>query len=263
MKDQMKIHFFYIVAILLAIIIILVTVRWYEIPNLIDYFNFALTLTSISLALLAIIYAFISNSTFAKNIFSLNEISIIIKKNAEELNLSTELLKSELVKIPKSLDSLEQKADSTLTHLNEIRNKALLQPDANEKITEGLSIDNIKKLLRHTSINGMKLLFILKYSYKYQKSFLLSKVLEDLKFSSWDYAYGFYIPLNGLGVFSYKEIREDNYFKWLINEVDKYLYENIEYELKELIAEVEYKSAFENFWKEIKEVEEYFINIPV
>ena len=59
-----KIHFGYIFSILIAIIVCLVTVKWSDIPSLASYFNFALGVASLVLAVLAIVYAFLANNSF-------------------------------------------------------------------------------------------------------------------------------------------------------------------------------------------------------
>ena len=67
-----KAHFLYIVGILLAIIIILVTYKFGDNDKLIDYLKFGLTITSLFLALIAIIYSFISNSTISNNLSTID-----------------------------------------------------------------------------------------------------------------------------------------------------------------------------------------------
>ena len=71
METKYKIHVFYILSILIAIIIILITVRWSEVPKLVDYITFALTVTSLALALLAIIYSMYSNTTLSETVSSI------------------------------------------------------------------------------------------------------------------------------------------------------------------------------------------------
>jgi hypothetical protein len=66
MEEKYKIHIGYIFSILLAAIIILVTVKWGEIPRLVELIAFALTLTSLVLALIAIAYAVYSNTLSLK-----------------------------------------------------------------------------------------------------------------------------------------------------------------------------------------------------
>ena len=72
METEYKIHTGYVFFILIAIIIGLVTVKWSEIPKLVDYLTFALTATSLALAVLAIVYAMYSNTSFSQTISTLD-----------------------------------------------------------------------------------------------------------------------------------------------------------------------------------------------
>ena len=48
MEQKYKIHFSYLFAILITIIILLVTVKWSQVPNLAQLISFALTLSSLN-----------------------------------------------------------------------------------------------------------------------------------------------------------------------------------------------------------------------
>src|SRR5256885_13949970 len=104
MEEKYKIHAFYILTILIAVIIILLTIRWTGIPNLVEYITFALTLTSLVLAALAIIYAFYSNSSFSQNISTLNNVSRDVSDTAKELSKATNNLSLQIESIPSQLE---------------------------------------------------------------------------------------------------------------------------------------------------------------
>jgi len=60
MIPNKELHYRYIVSYLLAAIILLVALAYYNVPDLVDKFSFALTLSSLLLAILAIFYTIIS-----------------------------------------------------------------------------------------------------------------------------------------------------------------------------------------------------------
>ena len=60
MNSNREFHYRYIVSYLLVAIILLVALAYYDVPNLVDKFSFALTLSSLLLAVLAIFYTIIS-----------------------------------------------------------------------------------------------------------------------------------------------------------------------------------------------------------
>lgn len=60
-------YIFYITVILVVTIIILLTARWEEISELVKLITFGLTLTSLFLSLVAIIFSIFSNFSFTKS----------------------------------------------------------------------------------------------------------------------------------------------------------------------------------------------------
>ena len=58
MTDKAKIHVTYIISILIIVIILLLTIRWGHISELVQLIGFAVTLTSLVAGLIAIIYSF-------------------------------------------------------------------------------------------------------------------------------------------------------------------------------------------------------------
>ena len=80
-----KIHFGYVVSILVAIIIVLLTKKWAEIPNLANYLNFALGVASLVLAVVAIVYAFFANNSFNVTVSKLESAATTIKDETGDL----------------------------------------------------------------------------------------------------------------------------------------------------------------------------------
>jgi Na+/H+-translocating membrane pyrophosphatase len=65
MDSKLKIHLCWIIAVLTIIIIILISVDWNGVKDLAGILNFALGLTSLVLAVVAIVYGFVANNAFA------------------------------------------------------------------------------------------------------------------------------------------------------------------------------------------------------
>ena len=72
-----------------------------------------MTLTSLVLALLAIIYAVFSNSKSIQHITTLTNISNDVKKTTSELNSISEKLETKIELIPTILKKVETKTDET------------------------------------------------------------------------------------------------------------------------------------------------------
>src|SRR6056297_409566 len=62
-QPRTALHFAYVVGILLALIIALITIEWSEVEGLLSYLNFASTVSSLLLALVAVGYAVFTQSS--------------------------------------------------------------------------------------------------------------------------------------------------------------------------------------------------------
>jgi len=113
MEEKYKIHSFYILLILSAIIIVLITIKWAEIPKFADYVTFALSVTSLSLAFLAIIYSIYSNTSFTQNLSTLERSTTLLTSTSTDLSIATADLKSKVEDIPGIIKTVSEKVDQT------------------------------------------------------------------------------------------------------------------------------------------------------
>ncbi len=60
-----RIHFFYVTLLLAGLLILVVTYQWTKLPGFTDYLGAAATITSLVLAVLAIIFSFVSNDSLS------------------------------------------------------------------------------------------------------------------------------------------------------------------------------------------------------
>src|SRR5690606_8952706 len=123
MKDTYKIHTSYIIVILVAIIILLITVKWAAVPELVGYINFAATLASLLLAVVAILYAMYSNSSIAQNIGELDRAATDIRTAAigiestnAELHRRVNEIPPQIEHVNKSMDAIRAQLLDTTTH---------------------------------------------------------------------------------------------------------------------------------------------------
>jgi len=65
---RLKIHFFYVVVILIALVILFATYNWTALPKFTDYLTAAGTMVSIVLGVLAIIYSFVSGDSISRSL---------------------------------------------------------------------------------------------------------------------------------------------------------------------------------------------------
>src|SRR5437773_2456443 len=96
MDEKHKIHAFYILLILGSVIVGLVAVKWSTIPSLPELITFALTITSLVLAVLAIVYAYVSNSSSAQTTARLTDAAEDIVDSGDVVRRATEQLRVEV-----------------------------------------------------------------------------------------------------------------------------------------------------------------------
>jgi hypothetical protein len=202
-----KVHIMYVIGILIAIIIELVAIKWESIPNLVNYITFALTISSLVLALLAIIYAVYSNSSFSQNIGLLNAVSDKILKTSEDLSRNTNELKKDLEQIPISLKNVETKTDKANEMLFELKTSEpkMMEPKK-EELKSPDSLDevwnnevNVKTYLSTMSFNGKRLLYACSKSISEHKMFNLKEIFDDNE----KYVYGILIASSSAKILSY------------------------------------------------------------
>ncbi|MDE2294410.1 MAG: hypothetical protein KGL36_03015 [Gammaproteobacteria bacterium] len=92
--EKLRIHFIYSVAILLSLLILVATDRWTNEPNFTAYLTNAATMTSLVLALVAIIYSFIANDGLSKSLGNISIVSEDVKQSKEQISKYLDLTTS-------------------------------------------------------------------------------------------------------------------------------------------------------------------------
>ena len=173
--EKAKIHFWYIIAILVAIIIFLIVNNFGNNIELVGYVSFAATIASIFLAVISIIYAFYSNSQLSQTLGKLDNSSQSLEKTSLSLDSSSqkvsnisEQLSSEIQKltetinsIPKSIESMGEKVDKMSLFFQKTPNptKNYGKENVSEKI----------KLMNNLVYGGLLALYIAFLSQKQKK----------------------------------------------------------------------------------------------
>lgn len=185
MTSNSKIHFCWTIAVLTAIIIILLAVKWSGIENLANTLNFALTLTSLVLAVIAIIYAIVANSAFAGTISHLDAAASNIRDMVKE--------------IPEQLNVIAQKTSDVhqlVANAASPQAKPAAQPPhpAEESVAiQKFAIAITEEFLRASSWNGLKLLYVCRSCCEKKIAFDLKQLCSLDGAMSYDYAMGYFV----------------------------------------------------------------------
>lgn len=246
MEEKYKIHSFYILTILLTTIVLLVTIEWSTIEGLKDYISFALTVFSLGLAIIAIIYSMYSNSSLTSSLTLLETSSNKLSLTSESLSSSTNQLSETVRSIPTAIEKVETRVSET--H-DLVKNLELSASPSNVvgNVSEELSEEFINDFIDKLSYNGLLVLFAINFFYRHKKIFEFDAELAEAMDVDIDYAQGSFVAMYAMGLFEMK----DEGSAYLIVDFHPYTDSVI---LKGLITKrTELFSAEEAFLKEVKQ----------
>jgi len=209
METKYKIHVGYILAILITIIVVLVSVEWSQVPDLVDYITFALTLSSLLLALLAIVYSIYSNTSISGSLDKISTAAMDVTRASSEISASNKELKSEIGQLPSRLDTL----DEGLTHT---RNAIQVMSDYQEAVvnaspvvsalTQAPSPDNqfIINYMQLSSLRGLQLLLMATFSARKNEIFDIQNFLDENESyrGTYDYLLAYWVASASAGIIS-------------------------------------------------------------
>lgn len=226
MNKISRIHSIYILFILISIIILLISVNWVRIPKLVELVSFALTISSLVLAILAIGYAVYSNSSFAKFISKLENSSEKINDSSKDLASTSQLLLEKIDKIPTILNTIQKKTDDThilVSNLNTI--------PIESNVYKGNEID-LENFVYKNSTYGQFCLYLIYLSYINKKQFNLKLICEEADLAH-DFMDGFLSCcstikiINAKSNISRKDDSKEFIFNYQILDIHKFLEINI------------------------------------
>jgi hypothetical protein len=226
-----KIHGIYIIVILVIINIGIGTFKWGDNELLVGYFSFAGTISSILLAVIAIIYSFISNNSLSSSLSSFNSTSKEFSETSKKITEATEALKNKLDEIPLLLKPIEEKADITNAKIEQLSNIAQTEKSPNtlsEKpvtsITQKqIDPDIIIQYVQQSSFLGKLALYACKLSLEKSKPFKFEDINSLITYPSKDYMTAYYVSASSLGLILTKNTQE----LITIVEIHKTIKENI------------------------------------
>ncbi|WP_319238025.1 hypothetical protein [uncultured Propionivibrio sp.] len=244
-NSTLGIHFFYVTTILVAVIILVATTKWTELPKFTDYLSTAATITSLMLGLLAIIYAYISNDSLSKSTGVVSEaaadahdattkISALLQSVGSLTNESNESnsklekiiddLRFQLAALGSTAKTLDGQANAIASVLPEIpKGLDLLgrkfdefmqtepQIEINGKTTEKSTIqsnDSSDEIIVRSSKLGLLLIYGCYLSHSNGKPFNVKTFSGEP--NSEDYMYGYFVALFAAGRLKYEAVDKSN-----------------------------------------------------
>ncbi len=180
MPSTTKIHFGYIISILVAVIIALVTVKWSDIPTLANYLYFALGVASLVLAVVAIVYAFLANNSFNLTVAKLESAASAIQTETGILEKSVSGLAKRLNEVPEALQLIEGKVSRThaLLEASSQQHKGEPQNQSKSASIDEFAVNVIDHFFMSSSWNGLKVLHLCYLACEKKKEFDLKAWAE-------------------------------------------------------------------------------------
>ena len=195
------IHYRYVIGILIFLIIEIITVAFFDIPDLVNRISFALTLSSLVLAILAIFYAIITDQKQSQHFSSLVQTQSSIEKSATEIRNVSSTIESSLKKeIPSNFEKMHGEFKTLKTMISgPIANQ-------NSNLDNGEQIFQNKKAFTifFTSLPFISMICLYYYvkTYYLKKPFYLS-VFENLKIGNISFTGSFFVTIKSAQVVNF------------------------------------------------------------
>lgn len=224
MEEKYKIHSFYILLILVSVIICLVSIEWSAVPELVNYITFALTLSSLILAILAIIYSIHSNSSISISLNDMSKSALEITRASSDICKSNDELRSEVLKFPDGLIDVGKHVAKTNSILEEIKEGGvnIAKTGTSLYVTENTELSNkaIQNFLSITSLSGLYVLLAVSLANKTNTAFTLSEIFKKIQETEVNsYSLGFFMCSSAIGLFSFKIDAQERYVINNVHEV--------------------------------------------
>ena len=228
MRNTSKVHYWYIIGILVAAIVILVTVEWSRIEGLASLISFASTLAALILAILAIVYSVYSSSHSIGAATSLQESAQEIAEVSDLISKTSQALSLKIEEIPSSLAGIGAQLNATHQLVAEMKSEGLsqFQTDMSDETDRRMTFEG------RVAAAGLITLYAAAKATNSGKEINLEELEQILEQFNAQYSKGFMVGVHGTGKMSLSI--SGNVIKVLESESD--LFKNTEEALNERIA---------------------------
>ena len=229
-----RVHAGYIFLLLMLAIIGLITSKWGDNPKLVEYVTFAVTVSSLLLAILAIAYTVYSNTSFGRNIQTLDTASKDISSVSQTVAAATIELQNRIDGLPKILASVESKVDALLIRNASASAEESRAPSEDEKE----AISELGELfVDRLSLAGLLVIYTIFLHFKEKKIFVAEAIFKKLQGVETPWAFGVFVTFYAAGFADWDDIDSDNK-KFTILRFDDSLAEMLDGKILKVIEEV-------------------------
>ena len=186
-----EIHYRYGISFLLIVIIQLIAFAYFDVPQLVDKFSFALTISSLILAILAIFYTVASGDKQSNQLEKILEANATLSNVVKDIQNATESVTDLTQKIPEHFSNIHNKIDSFASSYQGLT-KVKIDEMAEEPIARNVECNDLtsfKAMLGRMHFRSMLIIYLFQ-SFKHRGIKINLGVFESLDISSSEYAVG-------------------------------------------------------------------------
>jgi hypothetical protein len=199
---KIDLHFRYVSAILLGIIVALLTSELGATPQIVDKMSFGLGLASMVLGLVAIGYAFLSNSSLASTIASIDRVSEKVSSTTQGLDRAALELKATISEIPERLQGVEDKVDQTHRYVREGKETSSASHSSSPDEVDDESL--IENIVDRTSVIALMVYQALHLAERQSVSLDIRKISEIAFGTEDNYVVGLLVATSSVGLLSFR-----------------------------------------------------------
>jgi hypothetical protein len=208
MNSTRELHYRYLVSYLIFAIILLVALAYYDVPALVDKLSFALTLSSLVLAVLAIFYSVVAAEKQDIQLTKLVETNASLGGAAHEISSAASEMRAFAREAPSHFQSLRTKLDDMSVNFDTVRTEPAPQKAKEEEVDEIAAAPRIDTpqfywMFGKLQFSAMAVLYLFVRSSRTNRS-IEPDVFEKLDLGSFEYAVGVLNGLEASGIIAFK-----------------------------------------------------------
>ncbi|MCX4191344.1 hypothetical protein [Methylophaga sp. OBS1] len=248
MKNR-EIHYRYGISYLLIIIVMLISFAYYEVPHLVERVSFALTVSSLLLAILAIFYTIISGNKQSTQLEKVIEANTTLSNSIHDIQSASSSIAHLTKDIPKQFTNIHSKIDSLSKSYQGLPKDTSEDANSNGEMRQEADLSTFRCTIARMHFAAMVVLYVFERSFSLDKP-IPSEVFEELELGT-EYSIGALTGYSATGLIEFK-IHSDEVVP---THCAKVITENIKAELESL-CEILSDSSKEYLQSKLKEVDE-------
>lgn len=254
MTEKRELHYRYILAFLLLGLVLLISLAYYNVPDLVDKFLFALTLSSLLLAILAIFYTIVAANKQDLQLSKIVETNSELGTATAEIKSAAEEIRSFARYAPEQFNALTKKIEEVGLSFEKIEPEELSQESGQEAEDYKIHITDrqFHGMFVNLYFSAMMVLYLFQRSYNQGKNINI-EIIERLNIDPLEYTLGVLNAISSTGLISFK------LFEGVIIPTDcaEVLSNNIHEALSRVIDAVKDNDSVERIKDRMAIIEEY------